>query len=121
MNPQKALGAELLAALGIASVGAGKFPAPSRFSGIFLAWFVLGLIAQLGTQLARVATALGALIVLTMAMGQAGKRVFAWLNSASSRLGAGTVPAGAEPSTGAISGIFTAAGQIASRPRPTRR
>jgi hypothetical protein len=87
VNPQKALAAQLLAALGIATIGAGKFPPPHRYTGIFLLFFVLGVIANFGAQVARVAAALGGLVVVTIAMGQAGIRMFSFFGGVGTRLG----------------------------------
>lgn len=115
MSPQKALGAELLAALGIATVGAGKFPPPHRYTGIFLLYFVLGILANFGEGVARVATALGGLVVLTLALGQAGVRLFSWLGGVGPRLGISSETS-PPSSTGGISRLIDAADRI-SQPR----
>ncbi len=87
MNPHKALGAELLASLGIATIGAGKFPPPYRYTGIFLLFFVLGLIGNISYDAARVAATLGGLVTLTILMGQAGRRLLGFFGGVGTRLG----------------------------------
>jgi hypothetical protein len=113
----------MLAALALATVGAGKFPPPHRYTGVFLLWFVLGIVAGFGAGAARFCSALSGLVVLTMAMGVSGKRALAWLSGVGPRLGtappASAPSAGGAPSTGAITNLLGAADRISSS-RPAR-
>lgn len=123
MNSQKALGAELLASLGIATIGAGKFPPPHRYTGIFLLYFILGLMANFGEGVARIAAALGGLVVLTLALGQAGVRLFSWIGGVGPRLGIDAEPTPSSvPHTGlpGVANVIGAADRITSRTRPRR-
>jgi hypothetical protein len=121
MSTDKLLGSTMLAALALATVGAGKFPPPHRYTGVFALWFLLGIVAGFGAGAARFCGALSGLVVLTMAMGVSGKRALAWLSGVGPRLGtaspASSAPsAGGAPATGAITNLTGAADRI-SRPR----
>lgn len=123
LGTQKLLGSTMLAALALATVGAGKYPPPHRYTGIFLLWFILGIVAGFGAQAARFCGALSALVVLTMGMGVSGKRALAWISGAAPRLSppaVGNAPSAAGGQTGAITGLIASADRISSpriRPR----
>jgi hypothetical protein len=123
VNTEKLLGSTMLAALALATVGAGKFPPPHRYTGIFALWFLLGIVAGFGAGAARFCGALSSLVVLTMAMGVSGKRALAWLSGVGPRLGtvppASSAPSAGGASTGAITNLIGAADRISSS-RPAR-
>jgi peptidoglycan/LPS O-acetylase OafA/YrhL len=85
---ERRLGATLLAAIALETIGAvdpftgrSQMPSPARYVATIVLWFVLGLAAQLGERMARVAGQLATLIVLTMAvLGPFGKRAVDFLN-----------------------------------------
>jgi hypothetical protein len=78
---QRLLGATFLLAVSLATIDQtqGGLPPPRRYAAISLLWFIFGLAAELGGQVARFVGALSTLVVLAMAMGTAGKRALAWL------------------------------------------
>ena len=124
MNDQKLLGATLMGSLAIATIGApGKMPSPSRYTGIFALWFVLGILAQFGPQAARFASALSGLVLLTLGMGAAGIRVIGWVNSFGARFAAQPATSSSpqsSPGGGGIAGagsVIQAAGLLTARPR----
>lgn len=85
---QRLLGATFLLATALATIDQtqGGLPPPRRYAAVALLWFVFGLAAELGGQVARFTGALASLVVLTMAMGTAGKRALGWLTEQSQLL-----------------------------------
>lgn len=124
VNTQKLLGSTMLGALALATVGAGKFPPPHRYTGIFALWFLLGIVAGFGAGAARFCGALSGLVVLTMAMGVSGKRALAWLSGVGPRLGVEPPPASSAPSAGGgiagVGNVIRAADRL-STPAPRVR
>ncbi len=80
---QKLLGATFLVAIAVTTIPrAGEqlgIPSPRRYAAIVLLWFIFGLAAELGGQVARFTGALAALVTLAMAMGTGGLRALEWL------------------------------------------
>lgn len=107
----------MLGSLAIATVGAGKFPPPSRYTGIIVLWFLLGIVAQFGRDAARFCSALSGLVLLAMAMGSAGQRLLAWLGGVGPRLGVEPAGGGGAPPSAAVVGAGIVGGQAAARPR----
>lgn len=104
---QKLLGGTFLAAVGIATIDEtrGGLPAPRRYAAIVLLWFVFGLAAELGGQVARFTGALAALVTLAMAMGKAGQRALGWLGQAASELQARPAAAAESATERAAAGL----------------
>lgn len=114
---QRLLGATFLLAVALVTVDEthGGMPVPRRYAAVALLWFVFGLAAELGGQVARFTGALASLVVLAMAMGSAGKRALAWLGSQSQLLATQpTAASEAAPAGAGFGGPFTGSG---SRPR----
>lgn len=93
ISTQKLLGATFLVSVAAATIGTTQgsdgdhhLPSPRRYGAIVLAWFLFGLAAELGGQVARFTGALAALVTLTMLMGTAGKRAIGWLGGAAASL-----------------------------------
>jgi len=88
VRTQKLLGATFLLAVSLATIGEtkGGLPPPRRYAAVVLLWFLFGLAAELGGQVARFTGALATLVVLAMGMGTAGRRALAWLSEQASRL-----------------------------------
>ncbi len=93
ISTQKLLGATFLVSVAAATIGTTQggdgdhhLPSPRRYGAIVLAWFLFGLAAELGGQVARFTGALAALVTLTMLMGTAGKRAIAWLGGTAASL-----------------------------------
>ncbi len=84
IRTQSLLGATFLIAIATATIPrAGEqlgLPSPRRYAAIVLLWFLFGLAAELGGQVARFTGALAALVTLAMAMGTGGLRALAWLS-----------------------------------------
>ncbi len=100
VGSQKMLGATFLIAVAMATVGERGLPSPRRYAAIVLLWFLFGLAAELGGQVARFTGALAALVTLAMAMGTGGRRALAWLTRTAGELGTQPVPApAAAPAT----------------------
>lgn len=81
VGSQKLLGGTFLIATGLVTIGEtrGGLPSPRRYAAVVLLWFVFGVAAELGGQVARFVGALAALVTLAMAMGKAGERALGWL------------------------------------------
>ncbi len=95
IGSQKMLGALFLVAVAMATVGERGLPSPRRYAAIVLLWFIFGLAAELGGQVARFTGALAALVTLAMTMGRAGQRTLGWLQHTAGSLGEQPVPAAA--------------------------
>lgn len=96
---QRLLGATFLIAVALATVDQtqGGLPPPRRYAAISLLWFIFGLAAELGGQVARFVGALSALVTLAMAMGAAGKRALGWLGQQAELLQAEPLAASEAP------------------------
>jgi hypothetical protein len=96
---QRLLGATFLLAVSLATIDQtqGGLPPPRRYAAVSLLWFIFGLAAELGGQVARFVGALSTLVVLAMAMGTAGKRALAWLGEQAQLLQAEPLAASEAP------------------------
>lgn len=87
---QKTLATTMVAALAVEAVGAtapfaGKvyLPAPRTFLAVWLLWFILGLVAAVGPNAARLAGHFSLLVLGTMAIvGPFGKKAIRFLTDA---------------------------------------
>ena len=104
-TPQKTLGAEMLASFAVLTIGyTDKMPSPRRYVALALLYFILGIVAEFGTNAARWAMRLGALVLLVALTGQAGVRLSTFLKRVGQKFTAtptGGPPAGAQ-STGPL-------------------
>lgn len=89
IRAQTLLGGTFLVAVAFATIGEtkGGLPPPRRYAAVVLLWFIFGLAAELGGQIARFTAALAALVTLAMGMGTAGKRALLWLGQTGRELG----------------------------------
>lgn len=77
------------AAIAIQTIGNTKngLPPPRIYAGIFVLWFLLGLISGGGRQPARFAGGVALLTLLTIMLGKAGTTTLAWLSGFGKSLG----------------------------------
>lgn len=95
LGAQKLLGATFWLAVGLITIDATKdeqgehhLPRPRRYAAVVLLWFIFGLLAELGGEVARFVGALAALVTLSMVLGKAGQRALAWLSTTGASLAA---------------------------------
>lgn len=110
MDPERAEAAQVLAALGLVTVGhISKYkslPAPDNVIGIVGLWLVISGVSMFGGAPARFMSKIGILVLVTIAIKQLGN-VFDGIQGASLTTAAGVTPTQAATQAG---GVISAAG-----------
>lgn len=106
----------MLAAMGVQTIGAvdstHKLPSPRVYAVVWLLYWILGLVAAFGEGTARLAKAVGFVVLITLGMSKAGLATIGWLQGIGGRLSG-------QPESlhgwGGLTGLIGAAQQAAGR------